>query len=462
MPPVSVFISCVSGEFKEHRERLARSLRTIGATVYDQETLQNSGESLSAILAEKIARSDYVLHLIGDTPGRVPERAAVDLFLADHRYCALPTVWSGVAPAPDRYALSYTQWEYWLGVFHQKRHLVYPMFDKEPADPGQRLHMQAVKCRGPLRDRPTSDWHLVALAQGSLINVSGQGAGAQITAPAPEPPVVVLQLTTATGYRAEAALRWRGECVPLGDPVEVKAARHQIADRLAEPFARALDRAGWVLDAERSAPPSPPPVVELVLPHELLSLPPSGWVYSDNGRAVPVRERYAVRLRVAGRGRQESGVVARRLDLLRRNMRRLDRVGLDVPATHRAPECPPFGVVHNVGVGNWWLYDGAVCGAFTQPPPSPRVQKANARQPAGGASAHERAVGHGVPFLVWPERGTAAPDPLADELRAAGDPASLYYHLRAHDYAVLAEDDGPPIPAGPALASAVPTHEGAP
>lgn len=85
-----VFLSAVSGQFKECRDALASDLRAVGAQVVVQEDFQQQGRSLLEKLEQYIASCDRVIALIGDAYGCEPDTA--------------------VTPGLPR--RSYTQWEY--------------------------------------------------------------------------------------------------------------------------------------------------------------------------------------------------------------------------------------------------------------------------------------------------------------------------------------------------------------
>jgi hypothetical protein len=87
---MKIFLSAVSGQFKECRDALASDLRAVGAEVVVQEDFQQQGRTLLEKLERYIASCDRVIALIGDAYGWEPD--------------------PGATPGlPQR---SYTQWEY--------------------------------------------------------------------------------------------------------------------------------------------------------------------------------------------------------------------------------------------------------------------------------------------------------------------------------------------------------------
>ena len=87
---MKIFLSAVSGQFKECRDALASDLRAVGAEVVVQEDFQQQGRTLLEKLQRYIASCDRVIALIGDAYGWEPDPGAI----------------------PGLPQCSYTQWEY--------------------------------------------------------------------------------------------------------------------------------------------------------------------------------------------------------------------------------------------------------------------------------------------------------------------------------------------------------------
>jgi hypothetical protein len=87
-----IFLSAVSGQFKQARDALASDLRAVGAEVVVQEDFQQHGRTLLEKLEQYIATCDRVIALVGDGYGWEPD----------------PVAMSGI---PQR---SYSQWEYFF------------------------------------------------------------------------------------------------------------------------------------------------------------------------------------------------------------------------------------------------------------------------------------------------------------------------------------------------------------
>ena len=148
-----IFLSTVTQEFKHYRDELRGQLTRFNVSVAVQEDFIASGGTMLLKLDDYIQHCDAVIHLLGDATGALPENLAVaDLCrryadLAD-RLPALRAVLD--APAP---ALSYTQWEAYLAIYHRK-----PLFIAMPApgavrepdfviDAGQQVQQQAHRDR---------------------------------------------------------------------------------------------------------------------------------------------------------------------------------------------------------------------------------------------------------------------------------------------------------------------------
>jgi hypothetical protein len=462
--PTSVFLSCVSEELRAYRHRLAQELLKIEATVYTQESFQNRGDLLFDTLDRYIRQSNYVVHLIGDARGQEPGRSVVGNVLGSKSYDGLADCLKRAEVDP--YRLSYTQWEYWLGVFHQRRCLVYLLCkDREPADPTQLQHLKWIRARGPLRARPENEWHLVALVMSSLLNLSGRPAPGQIApAAAPPVPVLVLALHTSTdGYRLEGALRVGSGCWRLGSPVPVDVRR---AAELTGAFSDVIHRGRAVLAEEKASSSEVEPEVELALPAELLFRPSTDWRwYPKGGRSgagAPIREWFVFRLRLAGRPSTGPAVrtLERRLALLADNHGLLAAV---YPVDQLRPPNggPPFAVVHDHPANqDWWQYEQAVCGGFTDPP-APRPSWGSLFRRSQPVPPIRAAVERGVPYLVWPEGPAVGTAALVGYL-GAFRPGELCTALKAFNaprYAVLADAPGGLLPDDLPLVSDVTPRE---
>jgi hypothetical protein len=90
---MKIFLSAVSGPFRECRQALASDLRAMGAEIKVQEDFQQGGYTLLEALQDYIVGCDRVIALAGDAYGFEPDEPA---------------------RPPGRPRRSYTQWEYFF------------------------------------------------------------------------------------------------------------------------------------------------------------------------------------------------------------------------------------------------------------------------------------------------------------------------------------------------------------
>ena len=69
---MKIFLSAVSGQFRDCRQALASDLRAVGAEVIVQEDFQQHGRTLLEKLEAYIAGCDRVIALVGDAYGSEP------------------------------------------------------------------------------------------------------------------------------------------------------------------------------------------------------------------------------------------------------------------------------------------------------------------------------------------------------------------------------------------------------
>jgi hypothetical protein len=137
---VVLFISTVTDEFRTYRDALVRGLRRPGVSVEVQEDFVASGDTSLLKLDDYIRRSDVVIHLAGDAPGRFARESALAGLRERYpdwpgkeagKQAALGTVLDGSGEV-----CSYTQWEAYLAVFHGKMLFVCVPEPGAPRDPG--------------------------------------------------------------------------------------------------------------------------------------------------------------------------------------------------------------------------------------------------------------------------------------------------------------------------------------
>lgn len=124
-----LFLSAVSSELSAYRQLLAGDLKrpTLDVAVQD-DSLVTGGTTLEK-LDDYIRACDGVVHLIGKATGAVPEEPTVAKLLAHYPDLAtrVPSLAEQLSkPQPG---FTYTQWEAWLAIYHQR-----PLFVYRPTD----------------------------------------------------------------------------------------------------------------------------------------------------------------------------------------------------------------------------------------------------------------------------------------------------------------------------------------
>jgi len=150
---VKTFLSCVTGEFRSCRLRLANQLEALRGRPFEvkvQEDFRQGGSTLLEALADYIRACDLVIHLAGDACGDRPT--------AEHVRALYQRL--GDAPPDPLPQRSYTQWEYHLAVRFGKKALVYLAAPDAPRECGlpvqqagdaariQREHLAFIKASG--------------------------------------------------------------------------------------------------------------------------------------------------------------------------------------------------------------------------------------------------------------------------------------------------------------------------
>jgi Domain of unknown function (DUF4062) len=113
---IRVFLSTVSDEFRAYRDQLRSDLTRHNVEVKVQEDFQALGGDTLDVY---IAHCDAVVHLVGEMTGSVPGAREQRALLRKHS--DLP---ADLPPLDDALrrgvAISYTQWEAWLALYHGK------------------------------------------------------------------------------------------------------------------------------------------------------------------------------------------------------------------------------------------------------------------------------------------------------------------------------------------------------
>ncbi len=117
---IRIFLSAASAEFGSYREALQQHLTSRGRSVDIQEDFSASGTPTLDKLAGYIEGCDVVVHLVGEHAGAPALPRSVEAL--NRRYPDFGERFPVLAPhlEPGGPALSYTQWEAWLGLYHRK------------------------------------------------------------------------------------------------------------------------------------------------------------------------------------------------------------------------------------------------------------------------------------------------------------------------------------------------------
>jgi hypothetical protein len=116
---VRIFLSTVSDEFRAYRDRLRCDLTCPNVEVKVQEDFKDQGGVTLENLDVYIKACDAVVHLVGDMTGAVAGKLSTEAILA--KYPDLPTKFPPLGEALGQgVVISYTQWEAWLALYHNK------------------------------------------------------------------------------------------------------------------------------------------------------------------------------------------------------------------------------------------------------------------------------------------------------------------------------------------------------
>jgi tetratricopeptide (TPR) repeat protein len=120
-----LFLSSVSSEFLAYRKLLTQDLKRPTLDIAVQEDFGVTGASTLEKLDDYIRACDGIIHLIGKATGAVAEEHAVAALLT--RYPDFADRLPPLAPllAEPQPGFSYTQWEAYLAIYHQRKLFVY-------------------------------------------------------------------------------------------------------------------------------------------------------------------------------------------------------------------------------------------------------------------------------------------------------------------------------------------------
>lgn len=156
MEHVHLFLSAVSSEFRSYRDSLRHDLDRPNLTVKVQEDFIATGEETLDKLDDYIRQCKGVVHLVGDMTGAFAKTPSVEVIR--RRYpdfsARFPVLKRFLKPGGP--ALSYTQWEAWLALYHRRMLFIATPTDGAPREKGYKLIGE---------QRATQQEHLARLKQ---------------------------------------------------------------------------------------------------------------------------------------------------------------------------------------------------------------------------------------------------------------------------------------------------------
>jgi hypothetical protein len=129
-----LFLSAVSSEFESYRQLLRNDLKRPTLDVAVQEDFIVSGTSMLQKLDDYIKACHGIVHLIGKATGAMPEVLAVKGLLTQYPDFTerLPSLAESLNQSDPGF--SYTQWEAYLAIYHQRLIFIYLSNDFELAE----------------------------------------------------------------------------------------------------------------------------------------------------------------------------------------------------------------------------------------------------------------------------------------------------------------------------------------
>lgn len=115
-----IFLSASSAEFRSYRDALRHDLDRPNVTVKVQEDFIAAGTPTLDKLDTYVANCDAVLHLVGDMTGALAQPSSLAVIRARYPDFAARVPALAAHLRADSPALSYTQWEAWLAIYHRK------------------------------------------------------------------------------------------------------------------------------------------------------------------------------------------------------------------------------------------------------------------------------------------------------------------------------------------------------
>lgn len=134
MSTAQIFLSSVSAEFRSYRDALRHDLDRHNVTVKVQEDFIATGTETLDKLDGYIRQCDVVIHLVGDMTGDLAQAPSVAVIR--QRYPDFDKRLPPLGPflQLEGPALSYTQWEAWLALYHGKTLIIAVPQESAPRD----------------------------------------------------------------------------------------------------------------------------------------------------------------------------------------------------------------------------------------------------------------------------------------------------------------------------------------
>jgi tetratricopeptide (TPR) repeat protein len=149
-----IFLSAVSDEFRDYRDQLSHDLTRPNVEVKVQEDFKDLGSVTLDKLDVYIAACDAVVHLVGDMTGAAAKAESTKAIVKKYTDLMdkLPPLRQLLE---NRLDISYTQWEAWLALYHDKLLLIATADDAAPRGPrfkptdasraAQRMHLERLR-----------------------------------------------------------------------------------------------------------------------------------------------------------------------------------------------------------------------------------------------------------------------------------------------------------------------------
>jgi Domain of unknown function (DUF4062) len=137
---VKIFLSTVSDEFRAYRDALRTDLTRHNVEVKVQEDFKDLGGDTLDKLDVYIAHCDAVVHLVGNMTGSAPGELALRALRKKYPDLTdkLPPLCEALR---DGISVSYTQWEAWLALYHDKRLFIAEAGDSAERGPNTRQRL---------------------------------------------------------------------------------------------------------------------------------------------------------------------------------------------------------------------------------------------------------------------------------------------------------------------------------